>query len=118
VTAACPVLDINLTTAATVNLKIPGYVSIPQGSLSLSLAAGAGANKTIAFGGGILTAQMSIPGELPASLQLGLLNPVVQKTFKITTVTTSGSPRVTSTALVQVNETGGNAINSWVVQIG
>ena len=39
-----------------------------------------------------------------------------QKTFKITTETTSGFPKVTSIALVQVNETGGYAVNSWVVQ--
>jgi hypothetical protein len=44
------------------------------------------------FGGGMLAAQMGVDRpESPAFLQLGLLNPVVQKTFKIVTETTSGS---------------------------
>jgi hypothetical protein len=116
VTAACPIIDINLSGTSTTTLTIPGYVSIPQGSLSLNVAPGAGVNKHIAFGGGILAAQMYVPGEAPAWLQIGLLNPVVQLTLKITTETTSGTPKVTSVAHVQVNETGGYAVNSWVVQ--
>lgn len=116
VTTECPIIDVNLTTAAKINIKIPGYVSIPQGSFSLMIGAGAGVDKTLSFGGGILAAQMSVPGEAPAFLQLGLLNPVVQKTFKITTETVTGLPKIVSVALVQVNETGGHAVNSWVVQ--
>jgi hypothetical protein len=116
VALGCAIIDINLTTAAKVNVRIPGYVSVPQGSMSLNVAAGANVNKTISFSGGILTAQMYLPGLAPDYLQLGLLNPVVQKTFKIVTQTDPGGPQVTSVALVQVNETGGYAINSWVVQ--
>jgi len=116
VTAACPIIDINLTTAATVNVKIPGYVSVPQGSMSLVLAPGANVNKSISFGGGLLAAQMSVPSVAPDYLQLGLLNPVVQYTFKIVTTTTGSGPKVTSVAQVQVNETGGYAVNSWVIQ--
>jgi len=112
----CPIIDINLGTTASVNVKIPGYVSIPQGMLSLVVADGANVNKRIAFGGGILAAQMAVSAVVPDFLQLGLLNPVVQKTFKIVTRTVSGSPRLVATALVQVNETGGYAINSWVVK--
>lgn len=112
----CSIIDINLTTAATVKLKIPGYVSVPQGSVSVFTDPGAVANKRIVFGGGILAAQMAVSGAPPEFLQLGLLNPVVQKTFKVMTETTSGTPKVTSMALVQVNETGGYAVNSWVVQ--
>ena len=84
--------------------------------MSVSVGAGAEVNKNISFGGGVLTAQIAVTGAAPATFQMGLLNPVVQKTFKIVTETLSGSPRVRSTALVQVNETGGNAINSWVVE--
>ena len=112
----CPIIDINLGTTAPVNVKIPGYVSIPQGMLSLVVADGANVNKRIAFGGGILAAQMAVSAVVPDFLQLGLLNPVVQKTFKIVTRTVSGSPRLVATAQVQVNETGGYAINSWVVK--
>ena len=116
VTASCPIIDIQLTTATNVTVKVPGYVSVPQGSVLISGTAGSAANKVISFGGGVLAAQMSVDGESPAFLQLGLLNPVVQKTFKIVTETVTGSPQVTSIALVQVNESGGHAVNSWVVQ--
>ena len=118
VTAACPIVDIKFGNASSVTLKVPGYVSVPQGSVSLATATGMGANKWVSFGGGILAAQMSVTGPAPDFLQLGLLNPVVQKTFKIVTETMATNPKVTSIALVQVNETGGNAINSWVVQSG
>ena len=118
VTAACPIIDIALTSSAKVDVKIPGYVSVPQGTVSISTGTGNGVNKNISFGGGLLTAQVAITGDVPAALQFGLLNPVVQKTFKVVTETVSGDPHVVSTALVQVNETGGNAINSWVVQAG
>ncbi len=115
-TVGCPIIDINLTTAAKVTVKIPGYVSVPQGSLSVAVAPAANVNKSISFGGGILAAQMSVSALAPDYLQLGLLNPVVQYTFKIVTTTTGSGPQVTSVAQVQVNETGGYAINSWVIQ--
>jgi len=116
VVAGCPIIDINLTTTEKLKIKIPGYVSVPQGSMSLVVGAGANVNKWISFGGGILTAQMAVPALAPDFLQLGLLNPVVQQTFKIVTTTTGSGPKVTSVAQVQVNETGGYAVNSWVIQ--
>ena len=114
--ATCPIIDINFNTTAKVTLKIPGYVQIAQGSLSLNVTPGSGVNKDLSFGGGIVAAQMYVPGQAPASLQMGLLNPVVQLKLKITTETIAVAPRVTSVAQVQVNETGGYAVNSWVVQ--
>jgi hypothetical protein len=118
VALTCPIIDLNFTTSGKINLKVPGYVDVPQGMISIQTAtAAAAANKTIAFGGGVLAAQMNVSAVTPASLQLGLLNPVVQKTFKITSRTTT-TPGVVSTALVQVNETGGYAINSWIVTTG
>ena len=118
VTTSCPIVDLKFTNAATVQVKIPGYVSVPQGSVSLNVSPGMSVGKWLSFGGGILAAQMGVTGSAPEFLQLGLLNPVVQKTFKIVTETSSGTPKVTSIALVQVNETGGHAVNSWVVQTG
>ena len=116
VTAACPIIDIKFGTTRTVNVKIPGQIAVPQGSLSLVTAPGMATAKTISLGGGLLAAQVAVSAVLPASLQVGILNPVVQKTFKIVTTTTSGTPKLTSTSLVQVNETGGYSINSMVVQ--
>jgi hypothetical protein len=118
VVPACPIIDVQFSTTSTVTVKIPGYISVPQGSVSVASTAGSEVNKSLTFGGGILAAQVGVTGPAPAFLQLGLLNPVVQKTFKIVTETTSGTPRVTATALVQVNETGGHAVNSWVVTTG
>ncbi|MEY2582540.1 MAG: hypothetical protein QOE09_2389 [Ilumatobacteraceae bacterium] len=117
-TASCPIVDVNLTTTMPVNLTIPGYVSVPQGAMSINTLAGMTTNKKISFGGGILTGTIAVSAVKPATLQVGLLNSVVQKTFKIVSVTTNSSPRVTATALVQVNQTGGFAVNSWVTSIG
>jgi hypothetical protein len=44
------------------------------------------------------------------------LNPVVLLALKIVSTTTSGSPVVTSTAVVQVKENGANVVNSWFVR--
>jgi hypothetical protein len=76
------------------------------------------AAKNISFGGGVLTGTIGVSTDKPATLQIGLLNSIVQKTFKIVSQTTNANPRVTATALVQVNQTGGYAINSWVTSYG
>ena len=116
--ATCPIIDVNLTAAYPVTVNIPGYVSVPQGAVSINTANGMTTNKKVAFGGGILTGTIGVSADRPASLQIGLLNSVVQKTFKIVSQTTNSSPRVTATALIQVNQTGGYAINSWVTSFG
>ncbi|MEP7045129.1 MAG: hypothetical protein ABI949_00540 [Ilumatobacteraceae bacterium] len=116
--ATCPILDINLTTAMPVTVNIPGYISVPQGGVSLNTALLMAANKRITLGGGVLTGTIGVSATLPGYLQIGLLNSVVQKTFKVVSQTTNSTPRVTATALIQVNQTGGFAINSWVTSFG
>ena len=116
--ASCPIIDINLTNSATVNVSIPGYISVPQGAVSINTATGMTAGKKISLGGGVLTGTIGVSPDKPASLQIGLLNSVVQKTFKVVSQTLNTSPRVTATALIQVNQTGGYAINSWVTSFG
>ena len=119
VAATCPIIDVNLTSTKPVTLSIPGYVAVPQGGISVNTAAAAVAGKKVSFGGGILTGTIGVSPDKPAYLQIGLLNQVVQKTFKIVSQTTANiSPRVTATALIQVNQTGGYAINSWVTSFG
>jgi hypothetical protein len=119
VAPTCPIIDINLTSTKPVYVNIPGYVAVPQGGVSINTTASAVAGKKISFGGGILSGTVGISPDKPAYLQFGLLNQVVQKTFKIVSQTTNGiNPRVTATALVQVNQTGGYAINSWVTSFG
>jgi hypothetical protein len=120
VAATCPIVDINLTSTKKVYVSIPGYVAVPQGGVSINTASAAAAvDKKISFAGGILSGTVGISPDKPAYLQFGLLNQVVQKTFKIVSQTSPGvNPRVTATALVQVNQTGGYAINSWVTSFG
>lgn len=115
---SCPIIDINLTSTMPVNVNIPGYTSVPQGAVSINTAPGMSVAKRITLGGGILTGTIGVSAAKPAYLQIGLLNSVVQKTFKIVSQTTNSSPRVTATALIQVNQTGGYAINSWVTSFG
>jgi hypothetical protein len=49
---------------------------------------------------------------------LGIVNRVVQKTFKVVSTTQTGAPVVVSTALVQVNDYGEFVVNSWQVATG
>ena len=114
--APLPIVDVNLTTAAAVTVRIPGYVAVPQGRLVVSTAAGAEANKTISIGGGVLAGTMEVSAARPAAFEFGLVNPVVLLTLKIVTTTTAGTPVVTSTAVVQVKENGANKVNSWQIQ--
>ncbi len=60
--------------------------------------------RTIGVTGAILT------------VPIGLVNPIIQRTFKIVSTTRPARPRVTSTAIVQINQNGAYAVNSWEVQ--
>ena len=110
------IVAVNLTTPASVRLTIPGYVSVPQGRVLVATSPGATANKQISIGGGVLAATLEVSPDRPSSFALGLVNPVVLQTLKIVSTTTTGTPRVTSTAIVQVKENGAYAINSWETQ--
>jgi hypothetical protein len=113
-----PVIDIQLTGTNTTTIYIPGYVSTPQGTINVTVGAGQGVNKSLQMVGGILAANLTQSADLPADNQLGVVNRIVQKTFKIVSTTTSGTPRITSVAIVQVNDFGEFAINSWVTSAG
>ena len=65
--------------------------------------------------GGVLAALVTESATKPATLQLGIVNRVVQKTFKVVSTTQTGAPVVVSTALVQVNDYGEFVVNSWQV---
>lgn len=115
--APSPVLEIAFTTGTTVNVVIPGYVSVPQGRVVVAaMSPGAAVNKTVRIVGGVLGATIEIGPFRPERLELGFLNPVVQRTFKIVSRTTAGAPHVVSDAVVQVNENGAYAVNTWEVQ--
>jgi hypothetical protein len=114
-----PIVDINLSgPATTANVDIESYIAAPQGIVSVYTAPGATANKTVKLLGGVLGAQIAFSVDTPATFVAGLVNQVVQKTFKIVSTTVSGNPKVTATAVVKVNDTGDYAVGSYVVQTG
>jgi hypothetical protein len=119
-----PIVKIDLTGTNPAVIDIPGYVSVPMGLVSIQNPNGLGDDdgSTVAISGGILAAGFRVndarsstgSGEL--TVPIGLINPVVQRTYKIISQTTSGLPKVVSTAVVQINQNGAYAINSWEVQ--
>jgi hypothetical protein len=112
-----PIVDINLTTTGPLTLVIPGYISVPQGVVRVaSTSAATSAGKTVSFAGGVLASSFIMSATPPATQFIGLDNPVVQRILKVVSTTTSGTPQVTSTAIVQVNQFGAWAIESWEVQ--
>lgn len=111
------IIDVSFTTATTATLWIPGYVAVPQGYINISASPGAGANKTVQMVGGVLAAYWAQTPDQPATLQLGIVNRVVQKTFKVVSRTNVGSPRVVSIAVVQINDYGEYVVNSWEISV-
>jgi hypothetical protein len=110
-----PVVSVDLTDNRPVQVMIPDYISVPQGTVSVSSTAAGVANKNIRIDGGVVAAQLQVSPTRPASLTMGLINPVVQRVLQIVSVS-AGSPGAVSTAIVQVNENGAYAVNSWEVQ--
>ena len=112
------IIDISFTGANPATLWIPGYVAVPQGYININVATPAAAvGKNVQLVGGVLAGAFSQSANLPATLQLGIVNRVVQKTFKVVSVSNNGSPRVMSTALVQINDYGEYVVNSWEVAV-
>lgn len=136
-----PVIDVQVSHNVKVTVSIPGYVAVPQGRVNVVLTdqaaahagcfTGAGAVKPtdwkdpqglsdchsadILFEGGVLATSVTVGNPRPRTLRFDIVLPVVQRMFKITTATTSGLPKVTSNALVQVNQNGAFAVNSWAI---
>jgi hypothetical protein len=113
---APPMVDIALTSTRPVTVSIPGYIAVPQGTVNVSTLPTATAGKDVQIIGGVLAAQVAFTADRPASFVFGAVNAVVQKTFKIESV--SSSARSKSTAIVQVNSIGTYYVNSWEVQPG
>ena len=111
------IIEVTLTTARPARLWIPGYVGVPQGRIDVSVAPGMSANKDVELVGGVLAAYMQQTVDQPAIIQLGIVNRVVQKTFKVVSTTTSGAPKVVSTALVQINDYGEYVVNAWEIVV-
>ncbi len=111
-----PVVDISSATANDVTVFVPGYISTPQGVVRVSVDPGGDAGAmSVALDGGVLAAWIDVSATRPSGFSLGLANPSTQRVIRIVTDLSDGSG-ISSDAIVQVNETGGWAVNSWVVQ--
>jgi hypothetical protein len=117
VPAGASVVDISLTgpntNPSTVNIY--GYVAVPQGMVSIASAAASNGH-TLAMVGGVLAGRVVHTADVPASTQAGMINRVVQQTFKIVSTTKTGTPKVTSEAIVKINEYGQYVVVNWWVQ--
>ena len=107
------ILDFSVENSADVIVSIGGYVSVPEGRIALSSASPS--SSSISMSGGLLAGVVDIdPGGAPA-LDVRFDNPIGQKRIRLVS-TSAGRISATSTAIVQVNESGSLAINSWIVQ--
>lgn len=107
------IVEIDLPSPAAAEVVIPGYISIPQGRMRVNNPHGL----NVSASGGILAAQYDISDSRsagPTSLPIGFLETVVQRVLRLVSTTSTGYER--STAIVQVNQNGAYAINSWEVQ--
>lgn len=120
-----PILDIDLGSGSASTVVIPGYVSVPMGVVRLFNPHGFGADRNgphVAVSGGIIAAAFRVedarldPGATTLTVPIGLINPEVQRTYRIITETASGTPKIASTAVVQVNQNGAYAVNSWEIR--
>ncbi len=107
------IIEFNLPATAATTVAIPGYVAIPQGHLLVNNPRGF----DVKIAGGVLAAQFTISDGRaagPSTVPIGFLESVVQRKFRIVSTLSDGPTK--STAVVQVNQNGAYAINSWEVQ--
>ena len=123
-----PIVDIMLSAGDRADDKvvidIPGYVAVPQGVFRLFNPNGLGTTddgNAVQVSGGIVAAAFRVhdgrseTGDL--TVPIGLINPIVQRTYKLTTcVPNCAKPLAKAVAVVQVNQNGAYAVNSWEVQ--
>ena len=116
---ATPIVEVSFTGGGAAIFFVPGYIAVPQGRIDVSVGAGAGAGKSVQLLGAVVAAKITRTGEMPALLEMGFVNRVVQKTFKIVAETPDslGTPKVVSVAIVQINDFGEYAINSFVTNV-
>ena len=106
------VVEIDLANSSSSSILIPGYVSIPQGRLRVNNPFGLDVRMT----GGVLAAQFDVTDARATGLQtvpIGFVEAVVQRVFRIES---RSSGRESSIAIVQVNQNGAYAVNTWEVQ--
>lgn len=108
------VLEFKLPNTSAAKVWIPGYVAVPQGRVQIDNPHGL----DVTTSGGVLAAQFDLINDSrntgAQTVPVGFIETVVQRKFRIVSTTSGGSE--TSVAVVQVNENGAYAVNSWQVQ--
>lgn len=113
---ATPIVDINLSGASPSSIRIPGYLAVPQGTVTINNTPG----HPMQVVGGMLAARYNVvDGRVTGGctndcVDLGFESEVVQHRLRVVSTTPSGKEQ--SVALVQINENGAYAVNSWEVQ--
>lgn len=120
-----PVVDVALVddpagTMPAVTVSIPSYVSLAQGRIKVVNPEGL----DVDIVGGVMAAMFDIQDgrtqyfgnglKVPATVKIGYEAAAIQRKLEIVSSTPEG--REKSTAIVQINQNGAYAINSWEVQ--
>ncbi|MEO1059271.1 MAG: fibronectin type III domain-containing protein, partial [Actinomycetota bacterium] len=112
---APPLIDFQLAGAGSAVVDIPGYVSTPQGGFRSDNPNA----EDVTVGGGVLAADFDVVDSrgtagTPGSVDIGLINKELLRRYLLVSRIDGNIER--SQAVVQVNEVGSYAVNSWVVQ--
>ncbi len=117
VTGPPPIIDLRLADAALATVDIPGYIATPQGRFRIDNPNG---HPGVVIGGGILAADYDVVdgratvGSAGSLGEVGFINQELQRRYLLKSTLADGYEE--SRAIVQVNENGGYAVNSWEVQ--
>jgi hypothetical protein len=104
-----PIVDIVGIAGSEITVDIPGYVAAPQGHVRIVNPDG----DSVRLTGGIIAATFEVSDGRGSPLPIGYVESIMQRRLRI--VSQSDDGRHTSTAIVQVNENGSWAVNSWVL---
>ena len=107
-----PIIDFDLTTATAVKVHVPGYVSIPQGQLRLTNPNSLDVTTPRRSAGGVVRHQRSPVLRFRSASKTRWSNARSGSSRR----RPADTPHMLSSAIVQVNQGGAWAINSWEVQ--
>lgn len=105
-----PIVDVRAAGTNPIDLRVNGYISIPQGRIALDGGTAPEAHDVELMGGAV-AARIDVD-RLGSGFDVGLDNPITQKTIVLTT-TVDGDYDARAQAVVQVNANFGWALNSW-----
>jgi hypothetical protein len=104
------IIDVQAAGSNPIDLRVAGYVSIPQGRIALDGGSSPAAHRVHILGGAV-AARIDV-ANLGPNFAVGLDNPTTQKTLLLTT-TVDGAYDSRAEAVLQVNANFGWALNSW-----